>query len=35
VFRNEEAPTTGWGLHLVIEDAEEGLSVALSATDHA
>jgi hypothetical protein len=35
VFRNEEAPTTGWGLHIIIEDPEEGLTVALSATDHA
>jgi hypothetical protein len=35
VFRNEEVPTTGWGLHMIIEDPEEGLTVALSATDHA
>jgi hypothetical protein len=35
VFRNEEVPTTGWGLNMIIEDPEEGLTVALSATDHA
>ena len=34
VFRNEEVPTSGWGLHMIIEDPEEGLTVALSATDH-
>jgi hypothetical protein len=33
VFRNDKAPTQGWGLHLVIVDPEEGLSVALRAHD--
>ncbi len=33
VFRNDEAPTVGWGLHLVVVDPEEGLAVAFDATD--
>jgi hypothetical protein len=33
VFENEKAPTRGWGLHLLIEDPDEGLSIALSASD--
>lgn len=33
LFTHDRAPTGGWGLHLVIEDPEEGLSVAMSATD--
>lgn len=33
VFTHDRAPTGGWGLHLVIEDLDEGLSVALLATD--
>jgi hypothetical protein len=33
VFRNDKTPTEGWGLHLVIVDPDEGLSVALRAHD--
>lgn len=33
LFAHDKAPTTGWGLHLLIEDPEEGLSIALSASD--
>ena len=33
-FTYEKAPTVGWGLHLVIEDPEEGLAIALRATDY-
>ena len=33
VFRNDKTPTQGWGLHLVIVDPDEGLSVALRAHD--
>jgi len=32
-FTYDKAPTVGWGLHLVIEDPEEGLAIALRATD--
>ena len=32
-WENDEAPTGGWGLHLVIGDPDEGLSIALSASD--
>ena len=32
-FRNDKTPTDGWGLHLVIVDPDEGLSVALRAHD--
>jgi hypothetical protein len=32
-FTYDKAPTGGWGLHLVIEDPEEGLAIALRATD--
>jgi hypothetical protein len=32
-FRNDKTPTEGWGLHLVIVDPDEGLSVALRAHD--
>jgi hypothetical protein len=32
-FEYDKAPTGGWGLHLVIEDPEEGLAIALRATD--
>ena len=35
VFRNEEVSGAGWGLHMIIVDPEEGLTVALSANDHA
>lgn len=34
-FAHDKAPTTGWGLHLVISDPDEGISVALSATDRS
>lgn len=34
-FRDDAAPTSGWDLSLVIVDPDEGLSVALHATDHA
>ncbi len=30
---HDKAPAGGWGLHLVIEDPEEGLAIALRATD--
>lgn len=33
IWENDEAPTGGWGLRLVISDPDEGLSVALSAAD--
>lgn len=33
-FTHDKAPTVGWGLHLIIEDPEEGLAIALSATDY-
>jgi hypothetical protein len=33
-FTYDKAPTVGWGLHLVIEDPEEGLAIALRATDY-
>jgi hypothetical protein len=33
LFANDKAPTQGWGLHLLIEDPDEGLSIALSASD--
>jgi hypothetical protein len=33
-FTHDKAPTVGWGLHLVIEDPEEGLSIAMTATDY-
>jgi hypothetical protein len=33
LFENDKAPTHGWGLHLIIEDPDEGLSIALTATD--
>jgi hypothetical protein len=32
-FTYDKTPTGGWGLHLVIEDPEEGLAIALRATD--
>ena len=32
-FTYDKAPTGGWGLHLVIEDPEEGLAIVLRATD--
>ncbi|CAB4607036.1 unannotated protein [freshwater metagenome] len=32
-YTYDKAPTVGWGLHLVIEDPEEGLAIALRATD--
>lgn len=32
-FTYDKAPTGGWGLHLIIEDPEEGLAIALRATD--
>jgi hypothetical protein len=32
-FTHDKTPTGGWGLHLVIEDPEEGLAIALRATD--
>ena len=32
-FTYDKAPTVGWGLHLVTEDPEEGLAIALRATD--
>jgi hypothetical protein len=32
-YTYDKAPTGGWGLHLVIEDPEEGLAIALRATD--
>jgi len=32
-FTYDKTPTVGWGLHLVIEDPEEGLAIALRATD--
>ena len=34
-FENDEAPTGGWGLHLVVVDPEEGLAAAFDATDRA
>ena len=34
-YRNDEAPTGGWGLHLVVVDPEEGLAAAFEATDRA
>lgn len=33
-FRDDNSPTSGWDLSLIIVDPEEGLSVALRATDH-
>ena len=33
-FTHDKAPTVGWGLHLIIEDPEEGLSIAMTATDY-
>ncbi len=33
-YTYDKAPTGGWGLHLVIEDPEEGLAIALRATDN-
>lgn len=33
-WEDDKAPTTGWGLGLVIGDPDEGLSIALRATDH-
>ena len=33
-FTYDKTPTGGWGLHLVIEDPEEGLAIALRATDN-
>ena len=34
-FRNDKAPTAGWGLRLVVVDPEEGLAAAFEATDRA
>lgn len=34
-FKNDRAPTAGWGLHIVLVDPEEGLSIACEATDRA
>ena len=33
--QNPGAPDTGWALRLAVEDADEGLAWALSATDTA
>ena len=33
-FTHDATPTSGWMLNLMIEDPDEGLTVALSASDH-